>query len=302
MFSENSKNKILICVPTYNAEKSLEKTIKSILRQNFNGFDVLILDNKSIDETFKVAQNLKDNLNADDKIHIVLNEKNIGRIGNWNKCLDIFRKSNYSYLKFVFAGDTLENNCLAELLNVFEKNPKLGFVSAEYYVHNSNDKTIKKTSFLEKTYFKPIDALKNFIKKGNWVGAPIACMFSKKGVEGIKFMDGLEWSADWKFYIDITTKFDSFYLNKPLGTFYSLERKYFLKHNNSSFAKFEELYIKYYALEKYKSLNLNTIRISSKDLWHSSGKIIFPKLSFRQIFVLIIYKLLVSFKNVKRNF
>ena len=72
MLLGNHQNKILVCVPTYNAEKSLEKTIKSILKQSFKGFDVLIVDNQSTDKTFKVAQYLKDGLGVDNKIYIIL--------------------------------------------------------------------------------------------------------------------------------------------------------------------------------------------------------------------------------------
>src|SRR5688572_7130536 len=109
-FLKNSQNNILVCVPAYNAANGLLGTLKSILGQTYRQFDIVIIDNRSGDDTALIAQNFKREFDVDGKVHIAVNPENIGRIGNWNKCLEIFKQTNHSYLKFVFAGDTLESN------------------------------------------------------------------------------------------------------------------------------------------------------------------------------------------------
>lgn len=300
-FFKDSQNKVLVCIPTYNAEDSLSDTIKSILHQTFKQFDVLIIDNQSTDRTVEVAQQLKSDFNIENKIHIITNEENLGRIGNWNKCVEMFRQSPHSYLKFVFTGDTLEDNCLETLVNVFQKNPGIGLVASEYHVHTAN-KTEKKTSFNKSIRFTPNEALKAFIRKDNWVGAPIACMFSREAIKGIKFSDGIEWVADWKFYIDIARSFDSFYINEPLSNFYAFQRKYFLRHNTDPIARAEELFIKYYVLQKLEDLNSDIAKSLRKDLYRTEGKHLFLEISFLEIFWLVIYKTVKKIRNIFKLF
>ena len=49
-----SYTEVSICIPVYNAEKYIEKTIKSILNQTFKDFELIVFDNCSTDSTLKI--------------------------------------------------------------------------------------------------------------------------------------------------------------------------------------------------------------------------------------------------------
>lgn len=300
-FLKNSQNKVLVCIPAYNAEDCLLGTIKSILRQTFKQFDVLVIDNQSTDHTVDAVHQFNLDLEMGHKIHVIENKENLGRIGNWNRCIEIFRQTHHPYLKFVFAGDTIEDNCLETLIHVFQNNPKLGLVSSGYYIHTSGNKVEKKISFKKNILFIPIEALKAFVQIGNWVGAPIACMFSREAINGIKFSEGIEWASDWKFYVDVVKKFNSFYINEPLGNFYAQQRKYFAKHESDPAAKTEELLVKQHVLKKLEELNPAAAKNLRKNLHKIEGEYIFQNLSLWDIGALTIYKLAKIFRNIIRN-
>ena len=45
-----------IIIPTFNSEKTIEKTLVGILRQNFTNYEILIIDNKSNDATLDIVK------------------------------------------------------------------------------------------------------------------------------------------------------------------------------------------------------------------------------------------------------
>ena len=55
------KNRPLISIglPVYNGEPFLRKTIDSVLSQTFRNFELIILDNASIDSTGKICRAYK---------------------------------------------------------------------------------------------------------------------------------------------------------------------------------------------------------------------------------------------------
>lgn len=297
-FAKNSQNRVLVCVPVYNAEDCLSDTLKSILNQTFKKFEIFVVDNCSNDNTSEVAEHFKNNFDEDNKIHIIKNKKNLGRIGNWNNCLDLFRQSDFNYLKFVFAGDTLRNNCLEKLTDVFASNSGIGLAASGYYVHSLKNKADKKVSFSKDMSFNPVEGLKAFITNSNWVGAPLACMFSKKAIEEIKFSDGIDWASDWKFYVDVTKNNNSFYINDALADFYVSKRKYYADNIASAAASAEELFVKYYTLQKLEELDSELVRKFRNNLYIAEGKHLFKNLSLIDIIWLTIYKFAKNIKNI----
>ena len=50
---------VSICIPVYNGEKTIYKTIKSILAQNFENLEILISNNASTDRTLEIINKLR---------------------------------------------------------------------------------------------------------------------------------------------------------------------------------------------------------------------------------------------------
>ena len=107
VFKKIEKPKISIITPVYNKENSILRYLRSIQNQLFDSIEIIIIDDKSIDNSIKIIEEVKE----DDK-RITLINKNIGAF-----------ISNGEYLMFVDPDDLLSEDILNYLYNLFkEKN------------------------------------------------------------------------------------------------------------------------------------------------------------------------------------
>ena len=92
---------ITIGIPVYNVANNVERCIRSAMKSATDGCHLLVIDNCSTDNTAEIARGLlKDVPGA----RVVVNEKNIGRTANWNRCLELCETK---YLRFAMANDVL---------------------------------------------------------------------------------------------------------------------------------------------------------------------------------------------------
>src|SRR5690606_5902322 len=69
-----------VILPAYNAELYLREAIDSVLTQTFNDFELIVLNDGSIDQTENIILSYDDS-----RIIYVKNEQNLGLIGTLNK-------------------------------------------------------------------------------------------------------------------------------------------------------------------------------------------------------------------------
>jgi glycosyltransferase involved in cell wall biosynthesis len=101
---------VSVCIPTYNGAGYLPRCIESVLAQTFGDFEVVIVDDCSTDDTFVVAKRYAA---MDARIRVAKNDRNLGLVDNWNKCV---AAATGEWIKFVFQDDTVYSDCLVEML------------------------------------------------------------------------------------------------------------------------------------------------------------------------------------------
>ena len=52
--------KISVIIPLYNKEKIVERSVNSVLNQSFKDFELIIIDDGSTDNSFKMVESIKD--------------------------------------------------------------------------------------------------------------------------------------------------------------------------------------------------------------------------------------------------
>lgn len=112
---------VTFVVPCYKYGHLLGKCVSSILLQDYEDFEVLIMDNCSPDNTPEVAQSFQDA-----RVRHIRNESNLGAEQNFNKGLTLARGK---YVWILSADDLLRNpSVLGRFVAVMEQNADLGFV------------------------------------------------------------------------------------------------------------------------------------------------------------------------------
>lgn len=120
---------VCICIPTYNAGKTVGETIRSLLAQTHENFVIKVVDNASTDGTLGIVREF-----LDPRISVVEGKSNIGGEGNFNRCIEL---ASGDYTAIFHADDIYEPTILSRQVAEFEANPKVGAVFSDAYLINS---------------------------------------------------------------------------------------------------------------------------------------------------------------------
>lgn len=103
---------ISIGMPVYNEQAYLERTLNSILSQNYDNFELIISDNCSEDGTKQICQQYAAN---DRRIHYHCNESNIGSSANVVKVVEL---AQGDYFVLVSGHDYWDHRFLSSCLEI----------------------------------------------------------------------------------------------------------------------------------------------------------------------------------------
>lgn len=100
-------------MPAYNAEKTIAKSIHSILQQDYRNIELIVVNDGSTDRTEKVCRNLKDGR------LIIINQDNRGLSGARNTGLSVAKGD---YISFVDGDDWVDSNYISLLYESIDTN------------------------------------------------------------------------------------------------------------------------------------------------------------------------------------
>lgn len=114
---ENNFNKlpiVSVIMPAYNAERTCAASIKSVLTQKFDSFELIIVDDGSSDGTFDICKKAAE---KDNRIRCI-RQSNKGVSSARNAALKI---ASGKYIAFIDADDQMDICFLHEMVNVLEQ-------------------------------------------------------------------------------------------------------------------------------------------------------------------------------------
>ena len=91
--------RVSIITPAYNAAQYLEETVKSVQNQTFMDWEMIIVDDCSKDDTYKIAARLAE---EDPRIKVLQNKVNSGVSATRNAALDV---ATGEYIAFLDSDD-----------------------------------------------------------------------------------------------------------------------------------------------------------------------------------------------------
>jgi len=124
--------KISIITPSYNQGKFIEKTITSVLNQNYPNLEYIIIDGGSSDETIEIIKRYEHQLTY------WISEKDNGQGDAINKGL---KKASGEIVAWLNSDDWYEKNALHKVAAFWEKNKSFDILQGEarFYFDNNED-------------------------------------------------------------------------------------------------------------------------------------------------------------------
>ncbi|MBU1046182.1 glycosyltransferase [Patescibacteria group bacterium] len=253
----NSIPQVSVIIPTYNRPMLLKLAIKSVLKQTFQDFEILVIDDGLENRADKIISQFSDN-----RIIYVQNKKNSGASASRNIGIN---RARGEFITFLDDDDEFYPKKIEkqyEIMKKFDKQIDFTFCLADIY-SQKNGKLIytHKYNFQEglKTFFEEALSLKL-----SMITPTVFCK-REKALEIGNFDESLSCAEDKDFFIRLSKNSCGFFMKKVLVRVNSCVQK-----------------------ESHLSGNMK-FRISGRELLlnkHITDLIIRPKILEKHIFIL----------------
>jgi glycosyltransferase involved in cell wall biosynthesis len=126
---------VSVVTPVYNDEPYLEKCITSVLTQSHQDFEYIICNNHSKDRSGEIAA---DYAAKDSRIRVVSPPEFVPQAKNFNFALREI-SGRASYCKMLLSDDWMYPQCLQQMIEVADSNPRIALVSAYRLIEDGPD-------------------------------------------------------------------------------------------------------------------------------------------------------------------
>lgn len=185
---------VSVCIPVYNCENFIAESINSVINQNYDNLEIIVIDNNSTDSTFQIVESFGKKLLA------LKNNINIGMANNWNECI---LQCKGDYIKILPADDYLYENCISNQIELFLNSEiNISIVSSSRHLITSDGKKLLRIGlkdYSKRMYFNKDEILKKcFLNGTNIIGEPGAVLIKMSAIKKTGFFNG-----DFGYVVDL---------------------------------------------------------------------------------------------------
>ncbi|MCU4614793.1 glycosyltransferase family 2 protein [Acinetobacter lwoffii] len=182
---------VSVVIPYYNNSIYVEKALQSIFEQTLLPKEIIVIDDCSSD-SHSLNVILKNYINKDDKIKVILHRNSVNKNGAYCRNLGI-NKARQKYIALLDADDYWMNNHIEVMINSIEENDFI-FSNIVYVegVSLRNKKVTDPSELKNKfdiLFFSPPQTNSFF--------------FKKESLRAVSFDESLLRHQDYQFFIDI---------------------------------------------------------------------------------------------------
>ncbi|PRD48207.1 glycosyltransferase family 2 protein [Sphingobacterium haloxyli] len=216
---------ISVIIPNYNHEAFLEQRIDAVLNQTFQDFEIILLDDKSTDESAKVIARYSDHRKVK---HIVYNSENSGStFRQWKQGLEFARGS---WIWIAESDDVTDPRFLSTLLQGIKQDEDIVLAYCASHKINEHGHIFDKVDWAETVSNR--DWSRDFCNVGiaeitqqlfykNTIPNASAVLFKKSAVNMAIFdeISRMRFAGDWYFWIKLLEKGKVFFSAQFLNQF-----------------------------------------------------------------------------------
>jgi len=145
---------VSIVTPSYNQANFLERTIKSVLEQDYPNVEYIVIDGGSTDGSVDLIKKYLEGRKLDSGFHKIsswVSEKDKGQTDAINKGFNLARGEIFAWLN---SDDTYHQGAVTEAVKYLFDNPNVALVYADCNFINENDELIGRFKSAQTDYRK----------------------------------------------------------------------------------------------------------------------------------------------------
>ena len=191
--------KVSVIVPVYNCEKTIERSVLSLMNQTLRDIEIITIDDHSTDRSYDKLSFLQKRYPR--KITVLKNNRNEGAGYSRNRGMEVARGD---YIGFLDADDTVNSTMYENLVSAsMEENADISRSNRKIVFHNWDVSYLgRKSNYKEKKIIIPKEKL-------HYLHTEIPCvtnkLFRREFIKHHKFPEHLKWE-DYPFTIPLLYK------------------------------------------------------------------------------------------------
>lgn len=240
---------VSVIMPSYNVEKYIAASIKSVIAQTYRDWELIVVDDCSSDNTVQIIKKFNDS-----RIRLFINDKNSGAAIARNRAL---REAKGRWIAFLDSDDIWHPDKLKLQISYMEKYNYL-FTYTDYRIQLNGE------------WLPYINTAPNMINKRKLYNycyfSTITVMYDRQKVGLIQISD-LKKNNDYAMWLQAIKKTDFYRLPKCLS--------YYIKHNGSVSSDKKIKLIKWHYRLFRDALNMNpvvSVGLTVNNLFHGVVK------------------------------
>ena len=203
---------ISIVIPVYNVEKHLNRCVDSLINQTYKNFEIVLVDDGSLDNSGKICDRyaLEDN-----RIHVI-HQSNMGLSGARNSGIDwIDKNSDCDWIGFIDSDDWVHEQYLESLIKTADVTGA-GIIICEYLRTEGETVDIKE----DKTIGSIIDKADFYINHTVTSTTAWGKLYKRALFNNVRFPLGKLHEDEFVTYKILFNCDDAAYIDQPLYYYY----------------------------------------------------------------------------------
>jgi len=190
--------KFTVIIPVYNAARTIERAISSVLGQSFPAFELIVIDDASTDKTCEILET-----NYQGKVTLIKKLFNSGSSATRNAGMDA---ATGDYFAFLDADDVWHKDKLMLLNTILQARPDIRLFYHPYTQEHILDKNLPEDITIYKLPFIKL-------LPGNIIATSCAVV---RNAADFRFEPTMRYTEDFDLWLRIGYKYSIYFINIPL--------------------------------------------------------------------------------------
>jgi glycosyltransferase involved in cell wall biosynthesis len=212
-------------MPSYNHEKFIPEAVESVLGQTFTDLELIIIDDRSRDNSQQIIDEFAQ---EDNRIKKIFHSENLGIAKTINEGI---KNSTGKYIALIASDDMWASEKLEKQLKILEADENLVVWCNSAIIDSNSNFTGEITSEKYKNATPHGYVFEEIIN--SWLSGS-GIIMKRENIQDMRYSVNLKYLNDTQFYADLAYKYQFYYMEETLS-------KYRLHGDNASFGEISDI-------------------------------------------------------------